>query len=141
MFVALNSGERHQIVDQARHTVSLNRHDRQEPFARALVLAGMAPQGFNKACQRRQGRAQFVAGIGHEIGPHPLGASHLGLVLHHHQAQAALCGLTSRGQGGGHNPPEPVLGPARIIGDGSAKIAEQGRVNRFQHFGPTNGRQ
>ena len=58
------------IVDQARHAPRLFLHDGEKALARLGVVARRALQRFDEAEQRGKRRAQFVAGIGDEVGAH-----------------------------------------------------------------------
>ena len=61
-----------QIVDQPRHAPRLLLHDGQEALARFGVVARRALQRLDEAGQGGERRAQFVAGIGDEVGAHLL---------------------------------------------------------------------
>ncbi len=54
------------------------------------VVARGAGNGFDQQRQRRQRRAQFVAGVGEEIGAHALGADSRGLIVKNHQRGALV---------------------------------------------------
>ena len=73
VLVQLDPGEREQIVDQAAHARGLDVHDLEEAVARLGVVPRVAPQRVDEAGDRGQRCAQFVAGIGDEIGPQLLG--------------------------------------------------------------------
>src|SRR5688500_14084906 len=60
------------VVDQPRHAGGLCVHDAEEPLARPRVFFGRPLQRIDEARQRRQRRAQLMAGIGDEIGAHLL---------------------------------------------------------------------
>ena len=62
--------EREQIVDQAGHARRLSRHDGEEAVAGHGIIAGGALEGFDEAAQRGERGAQFVAGVGDEVGAH-----------------------------------------------------------------------
>ena len=62
--------KRQQVVDQARHAGRLPLHDGEEFLARRGIVLGGALQRLDEAEQRGERRAQFVAGIGDEVGAH-----------------------------------------------------------------------
>jgi hypothetical protein len=66
---------------QARHAAALLGHDAEKPLARRGILARRAAQRLDESDQRRQRRAQLMAGIGDEIGAQPLGALHRGQIV------------------------------------------------------------
>jgi hypothetical protein len=59
----------------------------EEKALKALVPPGVPPQGLYESGQGGQGRAEFVAGIGQEVGPHALDPPDVCLVMQHHQGQ------------------------------------------------------
>ncbi len=77
--------QRQQIVDQPRHAGRLRMHDAEEALARLGVVLGRPLQRIDEARQRRQRRAQLVAGIGDEIGAHFLDTAQRRLVVERHQ--------------------------------------------------------
>jgi len=82
VFRQLDAGQAEQVVNQAVHPLRLVRHDPQEPRLSRRVVGSRAAQGVNKADQAGQRRAQLVAGVGHEVGPHPLHGTLPGAVGH-----------------------------------------------------------
>ncbi len=60
-------------------------HDAEETFARLGVLLGRPLQRIDEARQRRQRRAQFMAGIGDEVGAHFLDPAQRRLIVEGHQ--------------------------------------------------------
>ena len=92
MFVLLDARQHQEVVDQAAHAVGLFGHDAQEPLARRRILAGRAAQGLDETRQAGDRRLEFVAGIGHEIGAHALGAAQGRSVVQHDQRQRAVGG-------------------------------------------------
>ena len=87
MRIELDARQRQQIVDQARHAPSLFLHDRQEALARLGILARRSLQRLDEAEQRRERRAQFMAGIGDEVGAHFLDPAQRRQVVERHQHQ------------------------------------------------------
>ena len=67
-----DSDSRSSISRAMRRACSL--HDAEEAVARRGIVARRALQRLDEAEQRRQRRAQLVAGIGDEVGAHPLDA-------------------------------------------------------------------
>ena len=67
---------------------------RKRSLALGSPLAGPL-QGFDEADDRGQRRAQFVAGIGHEIGAHAFGVALFGLVMQQQKDKVRL-GATNR---------------------------------------------
>ena len=74
MRIELDARERQQVVDQPRHAPRLLLHDGKEALAGFGVIAGRSLQCLDEAGKSRERRAQLVAGIGDEIGPHLLHA-------------------------------------------------------------------
>ena len=72
MRVHLDAAQRQEIVDQPPHALGLRAHQIEEPLARHLVVLGRALQRLDEAEQRGERGAQFMAGIGDEIGAHAL---------------------------------------------------------------------
>ena len=77
--------QRQQIIDQPRHPRRLGMHDAEEALARLDVVPGRSLQRVDEARQRGERRAQFVAGIGDEIGAHFLDPAQRRLVVEGHQ--------------------------------------------------------
>ena len=67
-----------QVVDQPRHAGGLALHDGEELGARHGIVLGGALQRLDEAEQGRERRAQFVAGIGDEVGAHLLDPAQAG---------------------------------------------------------------
>ena len=78
----LDARQRQQIIDEARHAQRLLAHDGEKLHARSRIFARRALQRLDEAHERGERRAQFVAGVGDEIGAHALGAHRLGQVGH-----------------------------------------------------------
>ena len=78
--VHLDAAQRKQRVDEARHARGLLGHDGEEALAGPRVVLGGALQRLDEAAQRGKRRAQLVARIGDEIGPHLVDALDLGQV-------------------------------------------------------------
>ena len=72
MRAQLDARQRKQVVDQPRHAPGLRLHDAEEAFARRRIVARRALQRLDEAGERRERRAQLVAGIGDEVGAHLL---------------------------------------------------------------------
>ena len=87
MQLLLDARQRQQIVDQPRHPAPLLAHDGQEFFSRARVGLGGALQRLDEAEQRSERSAQFVAGVGDEVGPHALDAPRLRKVSNRQQSR------------------------------------------------------
>ena len=69
MLDRLDPRQRHQILDQRLHALRLALDDAEKALAGRKVVAGLGiGQGFDIAEDRRQRRAQFMAGIGDKIG-------------------------------------------------------------------------
>ena len=64
MFFRLNPRQRQKTVDEALHAVGLALHNAQKPLARLDIFSGRGLQRFDKARQRGERRAQFMADIG-----------------------------------------------------------------------------
>ena len=94
--VELDARQRQQIVDQPRHAPRLLLHDGEEAIARLGVVAGRALQGLDEAGQRRQRRAQFVAGVGDEVGAHLFDAAQRRQIMEDHQHQIGPARFGSR---------------------------------------------
>ena len=77
----LDPRQRQQVVDQPRHAPGLLGHDVEEPGSRRSIVPRRALQRFDEAEQRRKRRAQFMAGIGDEIGAHALDAARLSQIV------------------------------------------------------------
>ncbi len=111
VFVEFDAAQRQQVVDQPRHAVGLLGHDGEEAVASGRVVLGVAPQGLDEPRERGQRRAQFVAGVGQEVGAHPLIAPGVRLVAHPQQREVlAVLG----GERFGDGAPGPVARPAFI---------------------------
>ena len=133
MLVELDARQRQKIVDQPAHAPGFHAHDVEEAFARVGIVLGVAAQRVDEAADRGQGRAQFVAGIGDEIGAHLLGAAHGGQIVQLNQHQARIgrrhCGPHARDKGF-------VMALDRhqkTESDGFRLAARQHAVDRFQH--------
>ena len=72
MRLQFQSGERQQIVDQPVHALNLLQHDSEEPFTGLRIVLRRSLERLDKALQRGEGSSQLMAGIGHEVGAHPL---------------------------------------------------------------------
>ena len=70
MRVELDPRQRQEVIDEARHARRLRFHDVEETLARGRIVAGRAFQRLDEARERGQRGAQFMAGIGDEIGAH-----------------------------------------------------------------------
>src|SRR5690606_248244 len=70
MHVHFNAAERKQVVYEPGHALCLSGHDAEEPIAGFRIVARRALQRLDKAAQRREWRAQLVARMSNEIGPH-----------------------------------------------------------------------
>lgn len=81
MFIQFDAGEGEQVFDQAAHTRGFHAHDAEELFAGRCIIARMAAQGVDEAGDGGERGAQFVAGIGDEIGAHPFGAFDRGEIV------------------------------------------------------------
>ena len=68
----LDARQGQEIVDQALHALRLALHDVEEALPGLGIVARGALQGLDEAEDRGQRRAQFMARIGDEIGPHGL---------------------------------------------------------------------
>ena len=88
--VELDAREREQIVDQPRHAPRLALHDFHEALARRRIVARRPLQGVDEAGERRERRAQLVAGVGDEIGAHLLDPAQRREVLHADENETAL---------------------------------------------------
>ncbi len=131
MLVQLDAAERQQIVDQPRHAQRLLAHDGQEPVAGGDVVLGVATQGLDEAGQGRERRAELVAGVGQEVGPHALVAPGVGLVAHAEQGQA-LGPLG--GEGLGDRAPDPVQRAALLEHRLGLDAAVEGLLEGLQHL-------
>ena len=129
-----------QIVDQAAHALGLGVHDAQESLARVGVVAGVSAQGLDEAGERRQRRAQFVAGVGEEVGPRSLAAPDLGFIAQGEQGETVAAGAPiGAGQGGDADPPEPLLNPTRLIERLARLMREQGAFDGRQNLRRPHG--
>ena len=131
MLVDLDARQRQEVVDQAAHAVGLLAHEAEEPAARGLVVAGGTLHGLDEAGQRGQRRAQLVAGIGHEIGPHALDLLFAGEIAEHQQrgtAQRRHMDIEAAGQRHAHFELHAMrLGPAD---GGMHRLQQGGRADR-----------
>ena len=93
MLLLLDSRKREQIVDETRHAPALIAHDRQELVARPRVRVRRALQGLDEAEQRGERRAQFMAGVGDEVGAHALDAPRFREIAHGQKRRDDLVGL------------------------------------------------
>ena len=71
--VGLDPRQAHQILDDPQHAPRLAADRLAEAAAQRVVHRAILGQRFGITDDRRQRGAQFVAGIGDEVGPHPLG--------------------------------------------------------------------
>ncbi len=85
MLLLLDPRQRQQIVDETRHPPTLLAHDAEKLLLRAKVVLRRALQRFDEAEQRGQRRAQLVAGVGDEVGAHPLDLARLGEIAQRHE--------------------------------------------------------
>jgi hypothetical protein len=69
MLVELDARQGQEVVDQPRHAACLGQHDAEEAVARLGIVAGGPLDRLDEADDGGERRAQFVAGIGDEIGP------------------------------------------------------------------------
>ena len=76
VLVHLDAREREQVFDQTRHALAVLVHDGEEALARLRIVAGGSLEGLDESHQGGERRADFVAGIGDEIGPHLVGPAH-----------------------------------------------------------------
>jgi hypothetical protein len=90
MLIQLDPAERQQVRDQPPHPIRLSRHDVQEAVAGRDIVARVSLERLDEAAQRRQRRAQFMAGVGQEIDAHHLGAPRVGFVTQDDQGERAL---------------------------------------------------
>ena len=58
--------------------------------SRGGVVPGVTAQGLDEACQRGQGGAKLVAGVGQEIGARRFAPADLGLVVEGQQGEPRL---------------------------------------------------
>ena len=72
----LHAAEREQVVDQARHALGLLAHGLEEGVAGRGIVLGGAEQRLYRSLEVGKGRAQLVAGVGHEVGLHLDGHGH-----------------------------------------------------------------
>ena len=114
--------QRQQIVDQPRHPRRLGMHDAEKALARPRIFLGRPLQRIDETRQRGQRRAQFVAGIGDEIGAHFLDPAQRRLVVERHQH--AFVGAAE--QGGHRHRRDDQFHPAI-----DRHVVEIGRAPRF----------
>jgi len=67
MFAQFDPRQGQQIRDQSRHALGLTGHDGQKSVPGILVILGRAPHRLDKARQRSQRRAQFMARISQKV--------------------------------------------------------------------------
>ena len=89
MDVHLDARQRKQVIDQALHALGLAAHEVQEFFARLFIVPRRTLERFDEARQRGQRRAQFMAGIGHEIRAHALDLLFARQILEHQKNRRA----------------------------------------------------
>ncbi len=77
VLLLFDARKRQQIVDQARHAAPLFAHDGEKLVARPRIVARRTLQRLDEAEHRGERRAQFVAGVGDEVGAHALDAPRL----------------------------------------------------------------
>ena len=76
MLVHLDAREREQVFDEAGHALAVLVHDGEEALARGRIVAGSPLQRLDEAHERGERRADLVARVGDEVGPHLVGAAH-----------------------------------------------------------------
>ena len=81
----LDARERQEIVDQPPHPARLVEHDAKELFRSRRVVAGRAKQRLDEAGQRGERRAQFMTGVGDEVGAHARDREAVGDVVEGHE--------------------------------------------------------
>ena len=94
----LDAGKRQQVLEQGVEPVGLLVHDLQEPLQLGRVVHGAVEQRLDEALDRRDGRAQFVRGVGDEIAADLFQFLQLGHVVQHQQhARLAAAGVGKHG--------------------------------------------
>src|SRR5262249_49815005 len=130
--------EREQVIDQPRHAARLSFHYFDDPFARYRIVARRALQGIDKAGERGERRAQFVAGVGDEIGAHLLDPPQRREILPADKTEATLEAGRGAGQSDGRDRArEPAVDwyafkefhPLRLVG-------RDGAPDGFDDFRP-----
>jgi hypothetical protein len=113
----LQPAQRQEVVDEPAHALGLLQHDAQEPLGRRRVRARRTHQRFDEARERGERRAQLVAGVGDEIGPHARQRELLGDVVERDEKEGGRIGQPHRADGDRIDP----LGIAALaVGDGRA---------------------
>ena len=103
------------------------------------VVARRALQGLDEAGQGGERRAQFVAGIGDEVGAHLLDAPQRREIVksHQHQIGPVQAGLALDRH---HDGLEPAVERAALgIGDALLLAARRGAADCFDQFGHAQG--
>ena len=99
--IGLDPRQRHQFLDQLQHAPGFAADGGPEALAKRGVELAVFGQRLGITNHRCQWGAQFVAGIGDEVGAHPLGRSRRRHVRQPHQLQRPR-------QWRDHDPPRPV---------------------------------
>jgi len=110
-------------------------HDGKEALARLGVVARRALQGLDETGQGGERRAQFVAGIGDEVGAHLLDAPQRREIVERHQRQVGplQAGLALDRH---DDRLEPAIERAALgIGDALLFAAREGAADGFDEFG------
>ena len=133
VFGQLHPRQGQKIADQPGHARHLFGHGLQEAFPGDGIVPRRAQQGFDIAAQRRQRRADLMAGIGDEIRPHPLYPLRLGEVAKHQGGDHAIARwLVQAGDAAGQ-----FARHRHRQGDfdlDAGLVAAQHILHRFQHF-------
>ena len=109
MRIEFDARERQQVVDQPRHARGLTLHDGEEFFARRRIVLGGALQRLDEAEQGRERRAQFMAGIGDEVGAHLLDPAQRAQVVEGHQQDVGAAIAAGRQPHRRHKGLEPAV--------------------------------
>ncbi|GBD28482.1 hypothetical protein HRbin31_00500 [bacterium HR31] len=101
----LQPRELQQVVHQLGESVGLGLDDLQEAPAVLLVAKGSRQEGLREPLDGREGRAQLVGHVGHQLPPQPLGPSQLRDVPDHRHRACGLGVAADRAAGHLHHPP------------------------------------
>ena len=120
MFFHFNARKVQQIINQPAHAITLFGHDAKEALLRGGVIGGGAAQGFNKAKQARERRAQFMAGIGDKIGARPLNGRFTAAINQQNQQPPAISQRRIKRHDAGRDLARYRHGQMEFGGDGMA---------------------
>ena len=127
-FLRLDPAQLQQIAHQTVHPFRFRRHHPQKAVARHRIIPRRPAQGFDEPQKRGQGRAQFMADIGHEITAHMARLFLIGNVLK--QAQGPTANRRD-----GHLEHQILTGPLHGVAGNHAVTLRHDLANGRQNLG------